>query len=279
MDRWKAMAPDPQRTGAPFPVPTRYLTPELEDSLGLAPSAPRGVLTVVIPMYNEAARIGATVAALRRSSLHRPGIDFVFVDDGSTDATVAVATIALGVAGLRARVVQLATNVGKGGAVKAGVELATGDAVGYIDADLSLDPAVVSQALAVLTTTGADLVVGRRIVDPTAQPTIQRLGSAVFRKLAKILVPTGTRDTQCAMKIFRSQVAATLFGELRTDGFSFDVEILRRAATHGYRVEGVLVAWQHQPGSKRNTLTDSARMLRQLFAIRAAVRSESPENT
>ena len=233
---------------------------------------PPATLTLIIPMYRETARIAATVSALAASTLHRDDIEFLFVDDGSPDDTTLAAQHAIDDVGLRrACILRLSANAGKGGALKAGVQHATGRNIGFVDADLSLDPTAISKALARLVTTQADLVVGHRIVDGAHQPKFRRVASLVFRRIGHRLVPTRAADTQCAMKLFRGPVAKDLFVDLTTTGFAFDVEILRRADKCNLRLEEVAVAWEHQPGSRLNTVTASVRMLREIFAIRRAL--------
>jgi dolichyl-phosphate beta-glucosyltransferase len=77
-------------------------------------------------------------------------------------------------------------------------------------------------------------------------------------------------DTQCGFKLFRGAVAETLFRELETDGFGFDVELLMLARRRGYRVTEVAINWADQPGSKVDVLRDGPRMLAQI--LRARVR-------
>jgi dolichyl-phosphate beta-glucosyltransferase len=230
-------------------------------------------LTLVIPMYRESARIGATIATLAASPLHRSGIAFLFVDDGSGDDTAAVTEAAIRREGLRfATVRSLPQNVGKGGAVRAGMAIAKGRYLGYLDADLSLDPADVSRALARIEATGAHMIIGERVVEMKRQPKLRRLASGVFRKLASEISGVALVDPQCAMKLFRSDAASSLFGALTIDGFAFDVELLARAAKQNFHVEEIKIRWEHQSGSRVNPITDSIRMYTELLRIRRALR-------
>lgn len=226
-------------------------------------------LTLVIPMFRESKRIEATVATLAASALNRSNIEFLFVDDGSDDQTSEVASAAIEACRLgNARVLPLPSNRGKGGAIQAGVSAASGAHIGFLDADLSLDPAEVARAFSRLQAMKCDGVVGDRKVDPKQQPALRKLASEVFRVLTASLVRTGVRDTQCAMKLFRGPVAHKLFSEMETQGFAFDVELLGRARLAGYRIEQVDVAWTHQEGSSLNPLVESVRMFRSVLAIR-----------
>ena len=222
--------------------------------------------TLVVPMFREADRIARSLEALNEAGLD--GIELVLVDDGSTDETVAVANACIAELGLRnASVLALPENLGKGGAVRAGILEARTPYVGFVDADLSLDPMEIRRALNRLHLTRGDIVVGERVVDPATQPRLRRIASIAFRRLTDSLAPTGVRDPQCALKVFRRDVAYALFDALDTDGYSFDVEILLRARSAGYTVDEMAVRWTHQPGSKVRPIRDSLRMLSEVRRI------------
>src|SRR5437764_11203852 len=120
-----------------------------------AENSPIGV-SIVIPAFNEARRLPATLAGWREFLAAQTYTwELIVVDDGSQDATADVAESA------GARVIRLGHNQGKGGAVRAGVLAAAGDAIAYADADLNVPPEHLNQAL-LLIEQGADLVVGRR---------------------------------------------------------------------------------------------------------------------
>jgi glycosyltransferase involved in cell wall biosynthesis len=93
--------------------------------------------SLIIPMFDESMRIESSLRALAASSLHAPDTELLLVDDGSTDDTAEVAERLIGELGLAAQVSRLPRNVGKGGAVQAGVAAAQGSAVAFVDADLS----------------------------------------------------------------------------------------------------------------------------------------------
>jgi dolichyl-phosphate beta-glucosyltransferase len=237
---------------------------------------PGTVLSIVVPMYREANRIGPSIMTLAASPLNRPGIEFVFVDDGSPDDTSSVAATEIEAAGLLgARVLRLCENQGKGGAVRAGMLASSGAVVGFVDADLSLDPVEVDRALAVLTSSGADLVVGHRMVDAKHQPVMRRAASLAFRVVTAAFAPTGVADSQCALKLFHRQHVLSLFGPLRTTGFGFDVEVLVRARRAGLRVAELPIAWTHQDGSKVDPVRDGLAMFREVTRIRRLARATS----
>jgi glycosyltransferase involved in cell wall biosynthesis len=138
-------------------------------------------VSIVIPAYNEARRLPGTLAGWHSFFQTQPyAWEFLVVDDGSRDATAAVAEAA------GARALRLDRNQGKGGAVKAGVLAADGQIIAYADADMNVAPTHLAAALSLLDA-GADLVVGRRDLSEYA------LAEGVVRLLAKRDVTTTYR--------------------------------------------------------------------------------------
>jgi glycosyltransferase involved in cell wall biosynthesis len=256
-------------------APAALRAPQADALRRWSDPAPRrtATLDVVIPMFREADRIATTLAAIDASTLNRAGVRLILVDDGSDDDTVAAVFRALPSTTLRPPVVmQFPQNQGKGAAVRAGMLHSDADVVAFVDADLSMDPYVLDLALERLRTTGADVVVGQRLVDRSEQPRLRRLASVVFRRMVGVLAPTGVTDPQCACKLFTRDAATQVFEPLAIAGFAFDVELLMRVRRAGLRLEELSVAWTHQPGSTVNPLTEPLRMLRDVVRARVAIR-------
>jgi len=239
---------------------------------------PVGSRTVVVPMYREAGRISRSVVALRGSDLHSPTVELLFVDDGSDDATIEVLEEALETTGLQASVLRQDVNKGKGSAVRAGMLKARGGAVAFTDADLSTPPADVVRALEVVESGAADVVVATRTHSasriPVPQPTLRRLSGKCFNLVLRLLRLAPMRDTQCGLKAFTAAAAHSLFAELITEGFSFDVEVLLRARRLGLRVVELPVEWSHFEDSRVRPLADSLRMLVDVIALRLRLRRQ-----
>jgi dolichyl-phosphate beta-glucosyltransferase len=245
-----------------------------------APATDVVTLAVVVPMFREASRIDATIATLAASPLAAPAYRLVFVDDGSDDGTAIAVARSLGRHGLtNASLLAAPSNRGKGAAVRLGVEHALteldAEHIVYLDADLSLDPGVVLDALTKLQTGWYDAVVGRRRFDRSQHPLHRRIASSGFRIVSRIIAPTGVADTQCACKVFTASAAKVAFRELHTAGYSFDVEVLMRWRHADLRVATIDVAWSHQSGSKISTFAHAKAMLRELVAIRLVVRKHA----
>ena len=257
----------------------------VEDGSRGAPGS-RGLLTdevflsVVIPAYNEQARIADTllkVKAFLQRWPHRSEV--VVVDDGSKDLTLEVVKT-IDIFGQvmheqnSTRITTDVTNRGKGEAVRRGFLLSHGRYVLFSDADLSTPIEEVEKLLSALEA-GADVAIGsRRLptseVDP--QPFHRQVMGWVFSTLVRTLAVPGVRDSQCGFKCYRHEVARRLAGEQKMPGFSFDVEHLFLARKHGWRIAEVGVKWTDAPGTKVKPIRDSWRMLRDLFRIRLAHR-------
>jgi dolichyl-phosphate beta-glucosyltransferase len=232
---------------------------------------PRPDLSIVIPAFNEEARVGPTLrdyAAYCRQAARR--VELIVVDDGSLDRTSAVVN-ELASQYPEIRLIRLAENHGKGHAVRSGVVNAQGKMVLFADAD-GATPLPEVERLEAALAAGADVAIGSRALHDTRVKVnarlYRRLIGRIFHRMVETLTVPGVKDTQCGFKLFRGPVAHDLFSRMRIRGFSFDVEVLMMAQRRGYRIAEVPVNWTHQPGSKVNLVTDSARMLRDLFIIR-----------
>jgi dolichyl-phosphate beta-glucosyltransferase len=229
-------------------------------------------LSVVIPAYNEEARLPRTVERIHEFLVHRSyDAELLVVDDGSRDRTLSVARDLSRSLPLL-RVITHPTNHGKGFAVRSGILAATRDAVLFSDADLST-PIEDIDLLWPWHDRGYDIVIASRRGDEGSkigipQPAYRRGMGKVFNLLVSMFGIRGFHDTQCGFKLFRREPARRVFSTLRTQGFAFDVEVLLRARRLGYRTREVLVRWDDQPGSHVDPVRDSARMLLEVLRMR-----------
>jgi dolichyl-phosphate beta-glucosyltransferase len=242
-----------------------------------APVGPARAL--VIPMCNEVARIEPTLAALAASPLAVDDLELVLVDDGSVDDTVAVATAAAARLGLRAHVLPLGSNHGKGAAVRAGMLAATAKVRVFVDADLCVEIKDLLHCFEVLEGGAADVAYGTRAhpesAIPRSQPAHRIASGRAYNLLLRGLGLTGERDTQCGMKGFTAEAAEAVFGPLRTVGFGFDVEALARAHRGGWRIEAVPVTWSHLEASRVRPLRDGLSMGWSALVVRQRLAHEA----
>jgi dolichyl-phosphate beta-glucosyltransferase len=226
-------------------------------------------IDIVLPAFNEEARIGPTVTAISEyAQKSSRAIRLIVVDNGSVDGTCDAIEAAKS-AGTPVEIISCQWR-GKGAAVRTGVLHSIAPCVGFCDADLSTPPAAIGQGLDLLNA-GWDVVVGsRRCLGASylvPQSTVRRLGSLVFRSLTAHLVGP-ISDTQCGFKLFRTEVARSVFDGSALDGFAFDVEILRRVLEGSYRVIELPVQWSDQGDSSFRLLSDGLDVLRSLNTLR-----------
>ncbi len=225
-------------------------------------------VSIVFPCYNEAGRLPRT---LERYLAHFPrdpeAVEAVVVDDGSTDATFALAQAAAA-GDQRVRVVRTEPNHGKGFAVRTGMLAAGGERIVFTDADGSYDPEQADRVLAALDS--APVAIGARGLAPGTTPLLRRLASPVFNRAMRIALGLPYRDTQCGLKGFRRAAALEVFGRARLDGFAFDAEALLLASRLGFEVVEVPVEATDSDGSKVRLAADAARMLADVWRVRRA---------
>lgn len=231
-----------------------------------SPAAPE--LSVVIPAYNEEARLGATLEkVLAYLEGRRIPFEVLVVDDGSRDRTAAVAER---FAGRGARLLRLPANRGKGAATRHGVAASRGRRVLMTDADLSTPIEEVAKLEPRLA--GAEVAIGSRAVADADvrlhQPRYRELMGKTFNLLIRLLGVRGVRDTQCGFKLLAGDVARELFAGMVTDGFAFDVELVWLARRRGYRVVEVGVVWLNSPASRVHPLADPPRMILDILRFR-----------
>jgi len=232
-------------------------------------------LSVIIPMYNESARVIPTLEDAVLWLHEAPWTsEIVLVDDGSKDATVERVTPKLferPIGALqRVRLVRHERNRGKGAAVRTGLAAAEGDWRLMMDADNSTRVSEVVRLLAEAERSGAGLVCGSRNVadsDVVTRPSRKLMGSA-FRMALKGLGMGMLRDTQCGFKLYRADVAAAIAEIAKEDRFAFDLEHLLIADRLGVGVREVGISWTHRDGGTIRPVRDGLRMLRDAARIR-----------
>lgn len=228
-------------------------------------------LSVVIPAYNEEARLPGTLAAIDPylTSLGR-SFEVVLSDDGSRDGTAAVMERAAAEHPY-VHVVRLPANRGKGRAIAAGVAITSGQRLLISDADLST-PIDELPKLEAAMAEGAGVAIASRAVPGSrievSQPTHRVLMGKSFNLLVRALVLPGLSDTQCGFKLFDGEDARRYFAALRTDGFAYDVEILWRARQEGRSVHEVPVRWLHSAPTRVAAIRHSADMLKDVVRLR-----------
>ncbi len=227
--------------------------------------------SIIVPAYNESARIGATLEQIL-DHVHRQNwsAEVVVVDDGSRDDTLDIAgRFAAGNPAVR--ILRNPGNQGKGYAVRNGMLQARGKILLFTDADLSSPISEAGKLFAALEA-GADVAIGSRWLDPSLQ--FQRQSrkrqalSRVYNLFLRMVLLFPYRDTQCGFKAFTRAAAAKIFPLQRITRWGFDPEILYLAHGHGLKVVEVPVAWGHDEGSRMHVWRDGMRMAWDALRIR-----------
>jgi dolichyl-phosphate beta-glucosyltransferase len=233
-------------------------------------------ISIIIPAYNEAAKIGRDVEEAA-SFLSEQGLDgeVIIVDDGSTDGTAGEAGRVSLPSTVRKTVLRLERNSGKGAAVKRGILESLGKVVLYADSGTCIPYA---NALPVIRRIAADdLDIGlasRRLPETVIRrnrPLRRRILSRFFHRAAVIIagMPRRITDSQCGFKVYQGAVARELFAGLITQGFLFELEIILKALRRGLRVEEFPVEWTCDLDTRLRPSAQAGSVFRELLKVRS----------
>jgi len=242
---------------------------------------PEPYLSVVIPAYNESARIGSTIVSICGHLQLKPyQAELVVIDDGSTDSSPQI-LLELAARYPLMRVFRNEPNRGKGFSVRRGALEARGELILFTDADLSAPIEEADRLLAALQSTGADAAVGSRAVKRELvgvhQPLFREYGGRFFNVLVRLITGLPIADTQCGFKLFRRATTRRAFELQQVAGFGFDPELLFLIRRMGGTIVEVPVRWNDNAATKVHFLRDSVRMAMDLVAVRwRALRGRYP---
>lgn len=230
------------------------------------------ILSIVIPAYNEALRIGDTLEKIRIWLESKTfAAELIVVDDGSTDQTPALLQ-QVGERHPNTRIFRNESNRGKGFSVRRGVQEARGKFVLFTDADLSAPIEEADLLLAALESARADAAVGSRALKRELigvhQPLHREFAGRFFNLLVRLLTGLKIRDTQCGLKLFRKATTRNAFEFQRVTGFGFDPEVLFLIEHFGGKVVEVPVRWNDNPATKVRFFRDATQAFLDLIALR-----------
>ena len=227
--------------------------------------------SIVIPAYNESARIGRALTEVLRTLDERGwNAEVLVVNDGSTDNTAAIVESFVA-RDARVRLLENGTNRGKGYSVRNGLLHGSGNIVMFTDADLS-SPMPEAERLFDAIRDGADVAIGSRWLEVSRQtihqPLYRQFFGRCFNMVTRMIMRLPFADTQCGFKAFRRSAAQTIFQLQRIERWGFDPEILFIALKRGYRIREVPVTWGHDERSRISYLRDGIKMLEELVYVR-----------
>jgi len=247
---------------------------------GLKRVAPRGAVgevtqlpkySIVIPAYNESARIPATLASVIACIRQRGwSTEVIVVNDGSTDSTAQVVRDFMQGAP-EVRLIENASNRGKGFSVRAGMLQAVGEVLLFTDSDLSA-PIEEAERLFAAIQGGADIAIGSRWLESSRQthrqPLYRQFFGRCFNAVIRAVMGLRFADTQCGFKAFTREAANTVFQLQTIERWGFDPEILFIALRRGFWIIEVPVSWAHDARSRISYLRDGSRMIQDIAIIR-----------
>lgn len=227
--------------------------------------------SIVIPAYNESARIPATLRAVVDCLRERQwSAEVVVVNDGSTDNTVEVVRQFAETAP-EVRILENPGNHGKGYSVRSGILHSLGDIVMFTDADLSA-PMEEAERLFTAIAQGADIAIGSRWLESGRQvhrqPLYRQFFGRCFNMVCRMVMRLPFADTQCGFKAFTRSAAQVVFQLQTIERWGFDPEILFIALKRGFRVVEVPVSWAHDERTRMSYLRDGLQMLKELMLVR-----------
>lgn len=236
------------------------------------PAASDPALSVVVPAYDEESRLPATLARIGAFLAATPGFlpaEVVIIDDGSHDATAAVARRYRPPAGVTTAVLRHAANRGKGAAVRTGMQHSRGAWVLISDADLATP---IEELTPLRAAAGRGTVVfGSRAIDrdliAVRQPWYRDLMGRTFNLAVRLLAVSGFADTQCGFKLVPGGLARDLAASLTINGFAWDVELLVLVRRWRVPVREVAVHWRHVEASRVRPIRHSLEMARDLLGL------------
>ncbi len=227
--------------------------------------------SIVIPAYNESARIPATLhSVLDCIRQHGWTAEIIVVNDGSCDRTAEVVRDFAAHAP-EVRLVENPGNRGKGYSVRNGILQAQGKVVMFTDSDLSA-PIEEATLLFAAIDAGADIAIGSRWLDKSRQthrqPLYRQFFGRCFNAVTRAVMGLHFADTQCGFKAFTQAAAQTVFQLQTIERWGFDPEILFIALKRGFNVVEVPVSWSHDERTRMSYLKDGVTMLEEIARIR-----------
>ncbi len=228
-------------------------------------------LSVVIPAYNEVARLGPTLERVINYLGEQPyQAEVLVVDDGSADATADLARQRLADR-IEHRVLVNETNRGKGYSVRRGMLEAQGEVRLFSDADLSTPIEHAADLLAAIRA-GADVAIASRAIKGSDielhQSFIRESAGKMFSLAQRALLGSGIKDTQCGFKMFTTQAAEAVFPHQTVERWAFDAELVFIAQRLGFQVIEVPVRWVNSPDTKVSMVGDGLKMVVDIAKIR-----------
>jgi glycosyltransferase involved in cell wall biosynthesis len=235
-------------------------------------------LSIVVPAYNEGMRLAKSLRTIvTYLNENVPESELIVVDDGSVDDTAEIARKELADSGsVHTSVISYKSNLGKGRAVRLGLQASRAEIALFTDTDLSTPITEAPKLIDPISRGECDVAFGSRALDRSLigvhQSWRREQGGRVFNLAVRLATGLPFWDTQCGFKAFRMRACRPIIEGATIDRFGFDVELLYLAYRAGLTLKEIPVRWDHADGSKVNLASDSLKMLGEVGRIRQQAR-------
>ena len=233
----------------------------------------RGI-SLIIPAYNEEERLGETLSDYISyfSNLSADEFEIIVVCNGCDDNTPEIA--AKYSQGFHQIIVlNISDKIGKGGAIKEGFKISTGDIIAFVDADGAIKPGEVWKLIQRVSQ-GDDGAIGSRWL-PGSQVLVKkplrwRVASRAWNLLVRLFFQLPFKDTQCGAKSFKRNVIQDIINDFQINGMTFDVGLLWKATQRGYNIKEVPIIWEHKhkEGPTNNLYNTIMKMAIEIIRLR-----------
>lgn len=229
-----------------------------------------GLITIIIPAYNENSRIKHAVDSTILTLLNiTPDYEVIISEDGSNDNTFETSS-KLEKGNSRIRLLHSDIRRGKGFALKKAIRVARGDVIGFIDADLAADMSYMPELMDAIRTEGYDIAIGSQLkhTSKTDRSRKRSVASMVYNQMVRWILGSKLYDHQCGFKAFKRGSIHKILDQIKDERWFWDTEMLVRAQRNGYRIKEIPVRWNEADLTSFDFFKDSFNMGLRIIELR-----------
>ena len=237
-------------------------------------------VSLVLPAYNEADRIGKTINQTSKALKEiTSSFEIIIAEDGSSDGTDKIAS-KLAEKYNYVRHLHSDSRLGKGRALTRAFKSAHGEVICFVDVDLATDMKHFKELIEAISLEGYDFAIGSRMMPQSKvkRPLKRSVASQGFNFLVRTLLHSNLYDHQCGFKAFKKDSLFNLIDKVKNENWFFDTELLVLAQHKGYKIKEFPVVWTHGGPTKVNLRTDILDMGSQIFHLWWSLNKQARQN-